>query len=545
MLRFTDITEPAGLRFRHDSGARGKKYNPETFGPGAGWIDYDVDGHIDLLLLNGTELEAEPEPNVTARLYKNLGNARFEDVTGSAGLSFPFYGMGFTTADLDEDGDPDLLLYGLHGVRLLENENGRFRDRTADSGLDGASGWMGAAAFFDYDLDGHLDLFLGRYVEWSPRHEEGVDCTFGTRAKKYCPVAVFPPQAPLLFRGKGDGRFEDVTELAGIAGLRGKALGVVVEDVDRDRLPDILVANDSVPNFFLRNRGDGTFEDLGLASGFATDGNGAALAGMGIDSTWTDEGRLAVVIGNFSGEPTTFHVEEGGRYFRERSFEIGIGQRSLDRVTFGTLLEDFDLDGIVDFAQVNGHVFEVESITRIPYRQTPQLFGGRAGGTFEEIESDEGGAWLEAPIIGRALATADFDLDGDLDLVLTENAGEIRLLRNDTPPADRTIAITLEGRLSHRDAIGAEAELLFSSPSGERRVRRTVKAVSSYLSQSTRDIVVAWHEDEKLVAIEARWPLGLRERFAPPKARRARLIEGEGAPVDSVAASRERDAVDP
>lgn len=530
---FTDVTSASGIDFTHESGARGKKYNPETFGPGAGWIDADTDGQLDLLLVNGTTLEGAPDPEVTPALYRNLGGGRFANVTKAAGLDFPFYGMGFSRADVDSDGDPDILLYGLHGVRLLENDGGRFRDATHASGLDSASGWIGGVAFFDFDRDGVLDLFIGRYVTWSPEREEGVDCSFGTAEKKYCPVAAFPASPPLLFRGRGDGKFVDASEVAGLRELEGKVLGVAVEDVDRNGYPDLLVANDSVPNFLLLNQGDGSFVERGLESGFATDGNGAALAGMGIDTLWTDSGDLCVAIGNFSGEPTTFHVKGPEPFFSERSFGMGIGHETLGSVTFGLLLEDFDRDGEIDLAAVNGHVFDVEAITRIPYRQKPQVFRGTREGVFRELSAAQGGSWLDEARIGRALAAADFDGDGDLDFVTTANGGDVRLLRNDTPARDHhSLVIDLEGRESHRDAIGAEVELRLSGPDGERRVRRTRKASSSYLSQSTREIFAAWRDGERLVAIEVRWPRGRRESFHAPANARVKLIEGEGHAVD-------------
>ena len=526
-----DVTREAGISFRHEAGARGKLYNPETFGSGCGWFDYDGDGRIDLLFVNANRIEGEPDPSATSVLYRNLGDGRFEDATERADLAVPLYGMGCVSADVDGDGDQDLLIYGLHRSRFFENRGGRFEDATERAGLSNLPGWICAATFLDYDRDGSLDLFIGNYVQWSPKSEEGVDCSFGTPRKKYCPVAMFDPSAPQLFRGRGDGTFEEVTEAAGLAKLRGKTLGVAVEDYDRDGYPDIFVANDSVPNFLLRNRGDGTFEERGILSGFATDADGAALAGMGIDTAWApDGGPLYTAIGNFSGEPTTFHVQEDGEYFVERSISSGIGRETLDRVTFGLALADVNLDGLLDLFLVNGHVFDVEDITGVPYAQKPLLFLGRGWRSFVPAAPSGPEDFLARAIVGRSLAFADYDADGDLDFAVTVNQGAAILLRNDLPPPRRYVRIDLRGTKSNRDAIGAEVTLHLAGPSGTKSFRRTRKAVSSYLAQSERQLTFGVPEGCEPAGVEVLWPSGLREHFAPvPLAREVLLVEGGGA----------------
>jgi tetratricopeptide (TPR) repeat protein len=528
-VTFLDVTDESGIEFVHESGARGERFNPETFGPGAGWLDYDGDGWIDLLLVNGNTLVGERDPKVTSRLFRNRGDGTFDDVTEAAGLAIPFYGMGFTSADVDADGDADIFLYGLRESFLLLNDGGRFRDHTATSGLSGLDAWVGSAAFLDYDDDGHLDLFVGNYVDWSPAREEGVDCRFGTPSKHYCPVAMFPATGPQLFRGRGDGTFVETTREAGLEKLRGKALGVVVEDFDGDGAVDLFVANDSVPNFLLRNLGDGRFEERGLESGFATDGSGAALAGMGIDAVWRDDGGpLVVAVGNFSGEPTTVHVQDSGEFFAERSLGMTIGRESLDRVTFGLLLEDFDLDGHVDLLQANGHVFDLEHQTKIPYRQTAQLFLGGPEGALSASTAAGGGDLFTRAMIGRALAAADYDRDGDLDVVVTENQGRARLYRNDSRTRGRPFRVTLRGTKSHRDAIGAEIWCHLRSADGSREIRRTVKGSSSYLSQSERVITFAILPGESFERIRVRWPSGSRQRFTvDSSATSALLVEDQ------------------
>jgi Tfp pilus assembly protein PilF len=532
-IELVDVSAEAGIDFLHESGARGELLNPETFGPGAGWFDHDGDGRLDLLLVNGNALRGAPDPARVSALYRNLGEGRFEDVTAAAGLASPLYGMGFAAADADNDGDQDLLIYGLRQSRFYLNDGrGRFRDASVESGL-GASlrGWVCAAAFFDYDLDGLLDLFVGNYVDWRPELEDGADCSFGTPAKKYCPVALFPPSVPQLFRGRGDGRFEETTAAAGLAALRGKVLGVVVEDYDGDGDPDLFVANDSVPNFLLRNRGDGSFEDRGLESGFATDGDGAALAGMGIDAFWGDDGGpLAVGIGNFAGEPTTLHVQDQVEFFVERSMAAGIGGPTLSMVAFGLVFEDFDLDGRLDIAIANGHVFDVESVNGVPYRQRPQLFRGQGPRSFVELRSPDPASFFNRPLLGRALAAADYDGDGDVDFVLTENQGRARLFRNQLAGPRRFLRVDLQGTRSNRDGIGAEVALEVEEGGRRRRMRRTRRAASSYLSQCDRRIVFGLGERAVPRRLELRWPSGLRESIEGLReGMEIRIVEGSGA----------------
>ena len=538
-----DVTAAAGIRFRHESGARGKMFNPETFGPGGGWLDHDGDGLLDLLLVNGNLLDSELDQSIRPLLYRNTGEGGFEDVSASLEIKDPFYAMGFSAADVDNDGDQDVFIYGLHESRFLLNDGtGRYRDASSSSGLAGLRGWVCAAVFFDYDRDGKLDLFVGNYVDWKAEYEVGLECDFGTAAKKYCPVAMFEPSPPQLFRGDGRGGFTEVTGRAGLDKLKGKVLGVAVEDCNRDGWPDLLVANDSVPNFLLLNGGDGTFSDHGLESGFATDGAGASLAGMGIDTAWTftdaskldqAQGRLMVGIGNFSDEPTTLHVQEDRDYFIERSIGLGVGRESMPRVTFGLAFCDLDLDGEQDLVTANGHVFDVESISGARYRQPLQIFRGLPGGSFRELKPGTEGIPADR-IIGRALAYGDFDSDGDQDLLVTENQGGAVLLRNDSVRPGGFLRLILRGTESNRDAIGAEATL-YSEAGGVSRLRRmTVKSSPSYLAQCDRRIVFGLGVEEKLRKLEVRWPRGRVELVTElPPGGELLLVEGEAQAVEA------------
>jgi tetratricopeptide (TPR) repeat protein len=541
-FHFTDVTDAAGIRFQHEAGARGEMLQPETFGPGAGWVDVDGDGRIDLLCVNGNALRGDVDASITSILYRNSGGGRFEDVTRESGLDRAFYGMGFVAGDIDDDGDQDLFVYGLHRAFLYRNDGrGRFDDVTQAAGFDRLSGWIMGAAFLDADRDGILDLFVGNYVEWHADIENGLDCTFGTGEKKYCPVAYFQPTAPQFFRGIDGLRFEERTEAAGLSKLRGRVLGVIVEDIDADGDADILCANDAVQNFLLRNRGDGTFDDIGLESGFATDGSGVALAGMGIDAAWLSEsGPLIVAIGNFSGEPTTVHVQEGPDFFAERSFRLGVAAPTLRSVTFGLLLRDLDLDGIVDLAMANGHVFDIEAIQRVPYRQPAQVFRGIDGGTFALIAPPSSADVLATPYLGRGLACADYDGDGDLDLVLTENQGRLHLLRNELA-APRCVRIGLRGTRSIRDAFGAVVVLkTHRSVGGAERIasyRQTKRSSSSYLGPSEPTLTFGLDADESPVSVEVAWPSGTREKFDPPSSKiTIEIVEGSGVSVEHLEA---------
>ena len=542
-LIFSDITLAAGIEFRHEAGARGKMFNPETFGPGAGWFDHDGDGLLDLLLVNGNLLGSPLDESIRPVLYRNSGDGRFEDVSSRLGLKRAFYAMGFSSADIDNDGDQDVLIYGLRESMFLLNDGaGNFTEASAASGLAALRGWVCAAAFFDYDRDGNLDLFVGNYVDGKPEYESGLECDFGTAEKKYCPVAMFKASSPQLFRGDGRGGFSEVTKQAGLDKLLGKTLGVAVEDCNRDGWPDLLVANDSVPNFLLLNGQDGTFSDHGVDSGFATDGAGASLAGMGIDTAWTfsgesaaepSAGRLVVGLGNFSDEPTTLHVREDRDYFVERSIGLGVGRESMQRVTFGLVFCDLDLDGEQDIVTANGHVFDVENISGARYRQPLQVFRGLPGGGVRELRSGgDSTEVLDREIIGRALAHGDFDEDGDQDLLVTENQGAAVLLRNESVRPGRFLRITLQGSESNRDAIGAEVTI-HSGGEGVIRLRRmTVKSSSSYLSQCDRRIVFALGKEEQPRKLEVRWPCGRVELIpALPSQGELRVVEGQAQAV--------------
>ena len=515
-LQFRDVTTAAGVVFRHAAGAAGKKWYPETIGAGGGFFDYDADGWLDILLVNGHGWPGErQEPEPTMRLYRNQGDGTFRDVTRQSGLNVPLYGMGMAAADYDNDGFPDLLITGYKETRLFRNGgNGTFTDVTPQTGI--AQGhWSTAAAFVDVDRDGWLDLVVGAYVDWDPGKEANLDCTYGTPAKDYCAVTYFPGQGLQLYRNLGDGRFADISAAAGMVAPEARVLGISIVDANQDDWPDILVANDLTPSLFFVNQGNGTFRERGVQTGLVLDAGGIAYAGMGIDAaSINNDAQLCVAIGNFAGQPTTLHCQarlEGEvrpDVFIEQSHRAGIAAPTLRMVTFGLFFFDADLDGWQDLFMVNGHVVDEEHLRHVPYAQPPQLFRNRRDGTFEEHRPapDSG---LAMHMVGRGAAYADYDNDGDLDLLLTANQGAAYLLRNDTPRPGHFLRVVTQGTQSNRDGIGARLRLYTT----RRQLTGMVRTGSSYLSQSAMALTFGLDADEQPERLEVAWPAGGVEIF--------------------------------
>jgi tetratricopeptide (TPR) repeat protein len=515
-LQFTDVTAAAGVVFRHEAGATGKKWYPETMGAGGGFFDYDGDGWLDILLVNGRRWPGErQESEPTMRLYRNQGDGTFADVTQRAGLAVPLYGMGLVAADYDNNGTQDLLITGYRETRLWRNDgNGTFTDVTLPAGI-AQGNWDTAAAFVDVDRDGWLDLVLGSYVDWDPGKEANLDCTYGTPAKDYCAVKYFRGQGLKLYRNLGDGRFADISAPAGIVAPEARVLGITVVDHNQDGWPDIVVANDLTPTLLFANQGNGTFREIGAQTGLVLDEGGAAYAGMGVDAAYiTNDAQLCVAIGNFAGQPTTLHCQaraEGeGRpdVFIEQSHRAGIAAPTLRMVTFGLFFFDADLDGWQDLFMVNGHVVNEEHLRHVPYAQRPQLFWNRGNGTFAELQPGPQSG-LARPIVGRGAAYADYDNDGDLDLLLTTNQGVAYLLRNDTPRSGHFARVVTQGTRSNRDGIGARLRLYTT----RRQLPGMIRTGSSYLSQSTTAVTFGLASDEQPERLEVAWPAGGVEVF--------------------------------
>ena len=515
-IRFTDVTERAGIAFTHFAGATGNKWYPETIGAGAAFLDYDGDGWPDILLVNGMSLSASPangaghvEP--TMHLYRNRGDGTFENVTKQAGLDVPVYGMGVAVGDYDNDGDSDVVVTGYQRNLLFRNNgNGTFTEVSQQTGIRGGA-WGSGAAFFDYDRDGHLDLVISHYVEWTPELEQGLDCTYGTPSKDYCPVRYFRGQGLVLYRNRGDGTFEETTDQAGVRSSGSRAFAPYVFDFDDDQWPDLFVASDGTPSLVYRNRGDGSFEEVGVRSGIVLDARGGAYAGMGIDGTYpTHDAQLCIAIGNFVGEPTTLHcrVRDGTSYHPELYAEVsawaGIGRPTLQSVTFGLFFFDADLDGYEDLFMVNGHVVDEARLRQAPRAQRPQLFRNLGNGQFQEIvPTSETG--LDIRLVGRAAAYADYDGDGDLDILISQNQGPAVLLRNDTLPHGHFLRVHLRGTSSNRDGIGAMVRV----HAGGQMRQQMLRSGRSYYSQHEQTLTFGLGAVTTVERVEILWPSGI------------------------------------
>lgn len=522
---FRDITRESGVSFIHENGADGRKLLPETMGGGVAFLDYDGDGDQDLLFVNSSRWETAPgETPATMVLYANDGEGNFTDVTAEANLDVSFYGMGVAVGDYDNDGDVDLFFTAVGENRLFENAEGKFIEVTSRAGVGGSpEDWATGAAFFDYDNDGYLDLFVCNYVVWSPEIDFEVGYTLNGVDRAYGPPTNFVGTFSYLYRNNGDGTFTDVSEEAGVQVTNpatgrplAKALAVLPIDLDHDGWIDLIVANDTVQNFLFHNQRDGTFLEAGMESGIAFDFNGKATGAMGIDGGYVyNDQALGIGIGNFANEMTSLYLsQEDPLWFADESIGLGIGSPSRLKLTFGLFFFDYDLDGRLDLLQANGHLEEEISQVQASqeYRQPAQLFwnrGGENGQYFVETPADQVGD-LSRPIVGRGASYADIDGDGDLDVVLTEIAGPPLLLRNEQELQHNWLRVKLTGSESNRDAIGAIVRL---TADGTTQIRQ-VMPTRSYLSQVELPVTFGLGSSTVIDSLEIEWPGGSIQQVA-------------------------------
>jgi enediyne biosynthesis protein E4 len=525
-IAFTNVTDQVGIRFKHNNGAFGKKYLPETLGSGVAFLDYDGDGWQDLLLVNSMNFPGHAGAKSYPALYHNQ-NGTFVDVTKEAGLAVEMYGLGVAVGDYDNDGLDDIYITCLGPNRLFRNlGGGKFKDVTAAAQL-GDPGFSTSAAWFDYDKDGRLDLFVCNYVEWTI--EKDLHCTLDGENKSYCTPESYKGQSSTLYHNKGGGRFENVTQAAGLLDATGKSLGVTVLDYDNDSWPDLFVANDTQPNKLYRNNGNGTFTDNAMTAGIAFSETGVARAGMGVDSADYDgSGRAGIVIGNFSNEMMGLYHNEGTGLFIDEAPTSSIGRTSLLTLTFACFFFDYDLDGLPDIFAANGHVSDdINKVQqKVTYAQAPHLFRNLGKKKFEAVTAKVGSALLQ-PAIARGAAYGDFDNDGDLDLVITANGGRARLFRNDGGNQNNLLRIRTVGKSSNRDGIGAKVTLKFE---GQGKLWGVVKSGSSYCSQSELPLTFGLGKVEKVMKVEVLWPSGKVDAVSDVKANQSITIE-EGAGV--------------
>ncbi len=453
-FRFVDVTAQAGIQFQHNSGAYGGKLLPETLGSGCAFLDYDRDGWQDILLINGMDWPGHKKRRSTLRLYHNNGNGTFTDVTSHVGLDVELYGMGVAVGDYNNDGFPDILITCVGQNRLFHNTGkGAFVDVTNAAGLGKREGFSTSAVWVDYDRDGFLDLFVCNYVKWSPEHD--VFCSLDGKHKSYCTPEAYRGQTCWLFRNRGNGTFEDVTAASGIFDSSSKSLGVALLDDDQDGWPDLLVANDTQPNKLYRNQRNGKFKDVAVEAGLAFSNEGKARAGMGVDAADFENSGLPVAVANG-------HIDETVRNIRGN----------------------------------------------VGYAQPPQLFLNQGRASFRDIAAEVGGGF-EQPKVGRGLAYADFDRDGDVDLLLTTNNGPAYLYRNDQLSGNRSIRFRLVGTKSNRDAIGAKVRIVAEGSTQS----RMVKGGSSYLSQSELPLTFGLEKRDRIERVVIDWPSGRVEEY--------------------------------
>jgi hypothetical protein len=478
---FVEVAAESGIDFVHRNGSTGDYHYPELLHAGAAFLDFDDDGWLDVWLVQSGALPGVRGSDAggdggSDRLYRNQGDGTFRDVTAAAGLGGAGYGTGIAVADYDRDGDADVFVTRLGADVLYRNlGGGRFEDVTAGAGV-GEPGYSSAAAFFDYDADGDLDLFVVGYLDWSPRVERACYSRGGLRG--YCsPLVYGRPQADTLYRNDGDGTFTDVSERSGIrAAAAATGLGIVTADFDGDGRIDVYVANDQMANNLWLNAGDGTFRDEALLRGCALDESGAAQASMGVVAEdFEDDGDWDLFSVNLTGEGATFHRNVGDGHFQDATDELRLGAVTQPYTGFGTAYFDYDHDGAADLFVVNGKVRLGDSLEET-YAEPKLLLRGTASGAFEDATALAGPA-LTSPEVSRAAAFGDYDGDGDVDVLVANNGGPARLLRNDAPGAGRhwlTVALRRSGL--DRDAIGS----IVTVRTGDRTRRRQVQPAYSY-----------------------------------------------------------------
>ena len=499
-VTFRDITKSAGIKFVHNNGARGKKYLPETMGPGCAFIDYDNDGFPDIILTNGKDWTPSSRHS-TLKLYHNNGNGTFTDVTAHSGLAIEIFGLGVSVGDYDNDGRDDIFVTALGQSHLFHNNgNGTFSDVTRSAGLWGPNEFSTSAAWVDYDRDGHLDLLVANYVQWSIKTD--IYCTLDGTKKSYCTPEGYKGVSLRLWRNLGNGKFEDVTAKAGLYDPASKSLGIAVADVNGDGWPDLIIANDTQPNKLYINTRSGSFKESGVISGIAFSEDGIARAGMGVDAADYDRsGRPSIVIGNFSNQMMALYHNEGNTLFVDEAPRSDVGRKSLLTLGFGCFFFDYDNDGWPDIFVANGHIEnEIERIQkRVKYAEPAHLFRNLGKDTFTEVSAGD----LALPRVGRGAAYADIDNDGDLDVLMTTNGGPAVLLRNEGG-VNKSLRIKLSGTRSNRDGIGA----LVTVRAGNDVQSQTMRSGSSYLSASELVLTFGLAQHAQADDIKIYWPSG-------------------------------------
>ncbi|HEX8293183.1 MAG TPA: CRTAC1 family protein [Pyrinomonadaceae bacterium] len=516
---FADVTARVGVNFRHAASPTSQKYLPETMGAGVALFDFDADGRLDIFFTNGAHI-ADPMPKTAApdkrdprfwnRLYRQKPDGTFENVTERAGLRGEGYSMGAAAGDFDGDGRADIYVAGFGGAgRLYRNRgDGAFEDVTQKSKA-AVPGWGTSAGWFDYDRDGRLDLYVARYMDWD--FERGSLYCGSPQVRAYCHPDNFKGASPVLLRQKPDGTFEDVSVRAGVADPGGKGLGVAFADFDDDGWTDVFQANDNARQFLFRNRGDGTFEDVALLAGVGYDENGKAFAGMGVDAAdYDNDGRTDVFVTALSNETYPLFRNNGDLSFSYATGTTGVGPITIPYSGWGARFADFDADGLRDIFVAQGHVLDtIEQTTGfILYRQPPLLLRN-TGRTFVNVSAAAG---LSLPLAARGAAFGDLDNDGDTDVVLAQTDGPALVLRN-SGAKNHWLGLSLVGAGGNTQGLGARVSVTDSA--GARQVF-DVTGAGSYLSTNDARLLVGLGSRAGVRAVEVRWPGGKVQALNAP-----------------------------
>ncbi len=529
-VTFRDITQRAGIHFVHNNAAFGRKYLPETMGPGVAFIDYDNDGWPDIFIVNGMDWPGHAIKRSTPKLYHNNHDGTFTDVTHKAGLDVEMFGTGVAVGDYDNDGYEDLFVTALGQNRLFHNNgNGTFTDVTQKAGLLGPKEFSTSAAWVDYDRDGKLDLVVANYVQWS--REGDLYCTLDGKSKSYCTPESYKGASVRLWHNRGDGTFEDVTKKAGLWDPTSKTLGIAILDYDNDGWPDLLFSNDTQPNKLYRNNGNGTFTEKAVVAGVAFSEDGVARAGMGVDAADYDRsGMASILITNFSNQMLSLYHNEGKGLFVDEAPRSEVGRNSLLTLGFGCFFFDYDLDGWPDILIANGHIDgDIQRVQpNVKYAMPPHIFRNLGKGNFQEVTKSLG-AGFATPRVGRGAAYGDINNDGRLDLLLSTNGGPVYLFENDftgSPgTANKSLRIKLVGTKSNRDGIGTVVKL---NAGGETQ-SEMLRSGSSYLSASELVLTFGLAMHQQADSIELRWPSGQVDKLANVAAGQTITVtEGKG-----------------
>jgi enediyne biosynthesis protein E4 len=525
-ITYEDVTAQAGIHFTHNNGAFGKKWLPETMGPGCAFIDYDNDGYPDILLVNGEDFPGHAlHTSSTLKLYHNNQDGTFTDVTRKAGLAVSMYGFGVAIGDYDNDGYEDIFVTALGQSHLFHNNgNGTFTDVTKSAGLWGPNEFSTSAAWVDYDRDGKLDLVVANYVQWTPQTD--LYCTLDGARKSYCTPESYKGASARLWHNLGNGKFEDATQKAGLYDPTSKTLGVAILDYNGDGWPDILLSNDTQPNKLYLNKKNGRFEERGVAAGIAFSEDGVARAGMGVDAADYDRtGRPSIIITNFSNQMVSLYHNEGNGLFVDEAPRSEIGRATLVTLGFGCFFFDYDNDGWPDILVADGHIEnEIERVQkRVSYAEPPHLFRNLGGGKFREV-TEQMGATFAAPKVARGVAYADIDNDGALDILLTTNGGRPYLFHNEGS-SNHSLRVKLVGTKSNRDGIGVVVRMT----AGADRQWQMLRSGSSYLSQSELVLTFGLARNNKADELEVQWPSGQTDKISDiPADRTVTIQEGRG-----------------